>query len=225
MSTAIKRLYTGSPAVLGVPALAKSFVYATTGGSIAAGTVVSYRITARSGTTETLASTAVTFTVPAGTNTNTVTPTWVPVPGASDYRVYGRTSGSELLMATVTVNYWLDAGSVTPSGALPGSSGFAEVTATPGLYTPPTAKSAMVRDVSVSNPTATPGQVYLSVVPSGNTSGAANRILSGSIVNPDSWGGAPFKVSTLRALANGDFLAGYVTVPGMVIFADGLEIG
>lgn len=53
---------------------------------------------------------------------------WQPVPGAYAYAVYGRTSGSELLLTTLGledllngVTIWRDSGSLTPSGALPSS--------------------------------------------------------------------------------------------------------
>lgn len=93
---------------------------ATTGGTLAPATYA-YRIAARNVLGSTLASTEVTIVVPAGTSTNTVTVNWNPVPGATSYDVYGRSSGSELKMATLASTVWTDNGSVTPSGALPDS--------------------------------------------------------------------------------------------------------
>lgn len=93
---------------------------ATTGGQLAAATY-SYRVSALNEYGETTASTGVTR-VTTGT-TSTVTVSWTAVPGAISYRIYGRASGSELLIATVgapTVS-WTDTGWFTPSGALPGS--------------------------------------------------------------------------------------------------------
>src|SRR5262249_46166204 len=52
---------------------------------------------------------------------NGVAVNWIEVPGATGYRVYGRTQGAEQLLATVgagTLSY-NDDGSITPSGALP----------------------------------------------------------------------------------------------------------
>ena len=46
---------------------------------------------------------------------------WTAVTGASSYKIYGRTTGAELLIATVTaptVTY-TDSGAITPAGALP----------------------------------------------------------------------------------------------------------
>jgi hypothetical protein len=59
--------------------------------------------------------------------------TWIPLPGAAAYNVYGRTAGAELLMtptpvpASQTLTFigygtfvvFTDTGAVTPSGALP----------------------------------------------------------------------------------------------------------
>jgi hypothetical protein len=100
-----------------------------TGGS---GTTYGYRVSALSGSGETLASATVTCSGGAtlsGSVYNTVR--WDPVLGASSYKVYGRTSGSELLMATILtsklyqkgdgaqVTSFKDTGAITPSGALP----------------------------------------------------------------------------------------------------------
>lgn len=65
------------------------------------------------------------------TNTNTITLSWAPVPGATGYNVYGRGSSGQQKMTPValTVTTFTDDGSVTPSGALP-SSGAASVTLT-----------------------------------------------------------------------------------------------
>lgn len=93
------------------------------GGTVAAGTH-GYRVTALNGAGETTASAEVTI-VTTG-STSTVTVTWPAVPGATSYKVYGRTASSELLMGTVSAApasafySFLDDGSVTPSGALPG---------------------------------------------------------------------------------------------------------
>jgi hypothetical protein len=89
------------------------------------GTTYGYRISAINSTSGayTLASTTVTTT--AGNASLSVSNynhiTWNAVPGATGYKVYGRTSGSELLIATVTspTLSYDDTGTVTPSGALP----------------------------------------------------------------------------------------------------------
>jgi hypothetical protein len=84
-------------------------------------TTYSYRITATDTDGQTLASTAGTTTtgnaVLSATNYNHIT--WTAVTGASGYKVYGRTSGGELYMATVTATSYDDTGAVTPAGALP----------------------------------------------------------------------------------------------------------
>ncbi len=98
-----------------------TFATATTGGSLAAGTYY-YRVAATNAAGSTVASTETSKVVPAGTSTNTVTVNWAAITGATGYKVYGRSTGAELLMATITsglTTTWLDTGAVTPSGALP----------------------------------------------------------------------------------------------------------
>lgn len=94
-----------------------AFSTATTGGSLAAATY-SYRVSATNALGETLASTATTIAT-TGT-TSTVTVNWGAVTGATGYKVYGRTGGTELLIASVgAVTTYTDTGAVTPAGALP----------------------------------------------------------------------------------------------------------
>jgi hypothetical protein len=98
------------------------------------GTPYSYKITALTYDGETVPTAAATCTngtpLAAGSKVNKIS--WIHVQGAYAYRVYGRTSGSELLLKTVTWNdlhsgldggitppSWNDDGSLTPSGALP----------------------------------------------------------------------------------------------------------
>lgn len=85
-------------------------------------TTYGYRVSAINSVGETLASSTVTTTTGnsslTGSNYNRIS--WTRVLGATGYKVYGRTSGSELLMATVTTaNHYDDTGAVSPSGALP----------------------------------------------------------------------------------------------------------
>ena len=93
---------------------------ASTGGTITGGTTQFYRLTAYNACGESLPGNEFSQVVPAGTNTNTVTLNWPAVVGAVGYKVYGRATGAELLLADVgDVLTWLDNGSLTPSGALP----------------------------------------------------------------------------------------------------------
>lgn len=65
------------------------------------------------------------------TATNTVAVNWGSVTGATGYRVYGRTGGSELLIASVgAVTTYTDTGSITPAGALPSANTTATATNT-----------------------------------------------------------------------------------------------
>ncbi|WP_143447906.1 hypothetical protein [Kineosporia sp. R_H_3] len=83
---------------------------ATTGGTLAAATY-SYRVTTMSDLGESTGSTAVTQATTG--STSTVTLTWSAVTNAAGYRVYGRTSGVERLLATVgpAATSWTDDGS------------------------------------------------------------------------------------------------------------------
>jgi lysophospholipase L1-like esterase len=102
---------------------------AKSGGTLGAGTY-SYRVSALNALGETLASTAVTATCD-GSTTTAVQISWPAINGATGYRVYGRTSGSELRIVTNGGNslsgqarapcFYVDTGAATPSGALPAS--------------------------------------------------------------------------------------------------------
>ena len=98
-----------------------------TGGT---GTTYGYRVSALTRDGETLASSTVTVSGGATLSISVYnTVSFNPVVGAYAYRVYGRTSGSELLLKTLTLADigdtfqagWRDDGSLTPSGALPTS--------------------------------------------------------------------------------------------------------
>ena len=113
-----------SAAQLAAPVNA-TFTTATTGGTLTDLTTYYYRVAAvnaQGGTS--LASTETSLETGNSTaNTNTLTVKWAAVTGATAYKVYGRSTGAELFMATVTAPtlQWVDDGSVTPAGALPAS--------------------------------------------------------------------------------------------------------
>ncbi len=93
-------------------------VFTAGAGTLATATYY-YRVSALNALGETLASTetSLAITGPAGVNVN-----WAGVPGATGYKVYGRSIGAELFIAQVgMVHTYLDTGSITPSGALPGA--------------------------------------------------------------------------------------------------------
>lgn len=222
MTQTLKRLYAGSP-VIPVPPLLLTSSTTTTGGTLAASLTVAYRVTAIVGGVETAPSARLTSATGSGTATNTITINWTGVVGATGYKVYGRVNGSEQLMATLgVVSTWTDDGSVTPSGAVP--SGPSEVTATPGLYVCPSGKSAILHKILISNPTSSVARVSLSVVPSGGTGGAANRIISNAVVQPDQNGSPVPPLQYVVALGAGDFITGYVTVSGVVLTILGVEV-
>lgn len=90
---------------------------ATTGGTIAAGTQ-SYRVVAWSNYTgEVTSSNVVTCTTTGATSK--VTLAWSAVPGRTVwYSIYGRTSGSEVFIASTQATSYVDTGAITPSGAI-----------------------------------------------------------------------------------------------------------
>ncbi len=94
----------------------------TAGGTLAATTAFYYRVSATGGGGETLACAEVSVTTGAGaTNSNSLN--WNLQPGVSGWKVYGRTTGAELLIASLppSAGSFIDTGTVTPAGALPGS--------------------------------------------------------------------------------------------------------
>lgn len=101
-----------------------AFATATTGGTLTDTTTYYYRVAAvnaQGGTS--LASTETSETTGSGGNLNTVTVNWGAVTGATGYVIYGRTTGAELKIGTVTAPTvtFVDTGAATPSGALPTS--------------------------------------------------------------------------------------------------------
>lgn len=89
-----------------------------TGGSLSIGTYY-YRVTAINATGETLPSQVSSVVLSVGTRKATIT--WTAITGATSYKVYGRSTGGELYIATVTAPTitYTDAGTVTPAGAMP----------------------------------------------------------------------------------------------------------
>lgn len=100
---------------------------ATTGGTLAAATY-SYRVSVVVNGVESPAATAETGVVASGT-TGSVTIDFTvgltSFPTATAWKVYGRTAGTELLIATVSTPTatFVDTGAVTPAGALPSATG------------------------------------------------------------------------------------------------------
>lgn len=121
--------------------VAGAFTTADTGGTLADATNYYYRISAINDVGESLACAEVAKSTGAGpTGTHTITAVWGTVPGATGYKVYGRTTGAEQLIETVaqgTLSY-VDAGYIAPSGALPTyntTSGLRMTALTPNVIT------------------------------------------------------------------------------------------
>jgi hypothetical protein len=92
-------------------------------GTLVAGTYC-YRVTASTLAGETDPSTETCLTIGAGDAPAGVNVNWATIPGAIVYKVYGRTTGTEELLTTISnipvaTPTWLDSGSGTPSGAMP----------------------------------------------------------------------------------------------------------
>lgn len=81
----------------------------------------SYRVTSYNAAGETLASTSVSISNGSSSlsNINYNRIQWDNVIGAVGFKVYGRVSGSEQYLASVTTNYWDDTGISSPNGSLP----------------------------------------------------------------------------------------------------------
>jgi hypothetical protein len=119
---------TGKLNLYGGPARVKSLPTTLVGATATGtgGTTYSYIVVALTHdghNTPSSAATCTNGTLGTGGRLNTVN--WYPVPGARAYQIYGRSSGSEQLLTTLSMSdipfgcVWVDDGSLTPSGALP----------------------------------------------------------------------------------------------------------
>lgn len=117
---AVKSTGTTAVSQLATPVNA-AFTQTDTGGVLPPSTTYSYRVSATDAGGESLASTATTGATSATAgNTHAMVVNWGAVSGATGYRIYGRTGGSELFIAAVgSVTTYTDTGSITPTGAAP----------------------------------------------------------------------------------------------------------
>jgi hypothetical protein len=95
--------------------------YSISGGSLSTGTYY-YKVYATTPYGTTPSSSEVTRVLPT-TSAGRIFVRWTDLPGASSYTVCGRaSSGGELKIATVTnADYYIDTGSISPSGSCPSS--------------------------------------------------------------------------------------------------------
>jgi hypothetical protein len=110
----------------GVAPLPPTAVGSGTGGSLAAATY-KYKLTYTLASVESAMSAASADVVTTGA-TSSITLTWTAIPGASNYKIYGRTGGAFLQMFSGTALTFVDDGSVTPTGAGPATTGAATFT-------------------------------------------------------------------------------------------------
>lgn len=114
---------------------ADTFVLADVGGELPDSTTYYYRVSAINALGETLAFAEVSQATGTGgdPDLHVITVKWEEVEGATGYRVYGRATGAQELLAEVDGGdtlTWDDDGSLTPDGALPAANttaGFAAV--------------------------------------------------------------------------------------------------
>lgn len=101
------------------PSVVPAGVGSGTGGTLAAASYI-YKYTYTKDGVESPASGNSNTVVTTG-STSSITITVTAVTGATTYKIYGRTGGSFLLLATLTdpTVVFLDTGSVTPTGAAP----------------------------------------------------------------------------------------------------------
>jgi hypothetical protein len=86
----------------------------TTGGSLAASTSYTYKITSVTANAESYASTAQTITTAGSTSTNKIVLGWSAIAGATSYNIYGRLAGdSWKLIANTITNSYTDTGAVS----------------------------------------------------------------------------------------------------------------
>ena len=97
-----------------------------------------------------------------------------------------------------------------------------EVTGTPGVYVAPAA-GALIKQVSVSNGTGTPCTLTMSHVNLGGTGGAANRVITGMTIMPDSTHG-PTVVDVFWPMVQGEFLTAVLSASGSVLTVWGLTL-
>lgn len=89
------------------------------------------------------------------------------------------------------------------------------------LYTVPASTSAIVKNIIITNTTGTAATLTLSIVPSGGTAGATNRIITGLSVSGNDT--AVFDISAV--MATGDFIAGLQGTSGsLTVNISGVEI-
>lgn len=87
----------------------------------------------------------------------------------------------------------------TPVRMYQGQPGVGETT----IYTVPGATSALLKEVNIANTTGSPVTLQLSVVPSGGTAGADNRIIPSTSIPANS----KVYYSFVTAMSTGDFLS------------------
>jgi hypothetical protein len=222
---------------LGTPATSVNTT-ATTGGTLTPATYY-YRVAAYDSVGNSLANAETSIVVPAGTSTNITTVNWGGVLGATGYKVYGRSTGAELLMATVvgqTATSWIDNGSVTPSGALPtanttGAISAASVTTTAAITAGSFMDVGTVAQINIAGLLLGSGMpihwqsatsIFSGSIDTGLSRTAAAVLAVGNGTQGDNSGELNLKTLLLAASAGAPTSAGTAGTAGQLIYFSGL---
>jgi len=186
-----------------------------------------YRVSALDAAGETLASTETSLTVSGGAASNGIVVVWGAVTGATSYKVYGRSTGAELLMATVTAPAvtWTDTGSVTPSGALPSLGTSGNISTTSGVTARDLTTSAVSGAVALSM--ATGSKLCLDSNCQYNWTASNGTVLSSAAVQASSFQGRDPDTGgvTILTYATVDAAKAAITFTGINAAAGALTVG
>jgi hypothetical protein len=105
----------------------------------------------------------------------------------------------------------------TPKRLYIGQPGTTEST----LYTVPTGKKVIIKDITICNTSSTDATISLSIVPSGNTAAASNRILASLKVTANS----TVDITLSQVMNEGDFISGLQATAGaLTVLISGVEV-
>ena len=106
----------------------------------------------------------------------------------------------------------------TPKRFYIGQPGTTETT----LYTAPTGKTVILKDITLCNTTSVDATISLSIVPSGSTADNTNRILAGLKVTANSI----VDITLSQVMNEGDFISALQGTSGALTVAiSGVEVG
>jgi hypothetical protein len=89
------------------------------------------------------------------------------------------------------------------------------------LYTAAGGKTVLVKQIVIANTAASAATYSISIVASGGTAGATNRIIGGAVIAANDTA----TLDAFQVLGQGDFLSGIVSASTVVITASGVVTG